>query len=45
MVCSFVRRSVVKVIIKIDISNSFNTTDRTLTFDVLSGRGSRDCKG
>jgi hypothetical protein len=30
------------VIIKIDISNPFNTTDRELTLDVLSGRVSRD---
>jgi hypothetical protein len=30
------------VIIKIDISNAFNTTDRALTLDVLSGRASRD---
>jgi hypothetical protein len=31
-----------EVIIKIDISNSFNTTCRVLTLDVLSGRVSRD---
>ena len=31
-----------KVIIKIDISIVFNTTCRTLTLDVLSGRSSRD---
>jgi hypothetical protein len=31
-----------EVIIKIDISNSFNTTCRALTLDVLSGRPSRD---
>jgi hypothetical protein len=31
-----------KVIIKIDISNVFNTTCRVLTLDVLSGRVSRD---
>ena len=30
------------VIIKIDISNVFNTTDRALTLDVLSGRSSRE---
>jgi hypothetical protein len=30
------------VIIKIDMSNVLNTTDRALTFDVLSGRTSRD---
>jgi hypothetical protein len=30
------------VIIKIDISNVCNTTDRELTLDVLSGRFSRD---
>jgi hypothetical protein len=30
------------VIIKIDISNAFNTTDRVFTLDVLSGRVSRD---
>jgi hypothetical protein len=30
------------VIIKIDISNAFNTTCRALTLDVLSGRASRD---
>ena len=30
------------VIIKIDISNSFNTTNRVLTLDVISGRASRD---
>jgi hypothetical protein len=30
------------VIIKIDISNSFNTTCRALMLDVLSGRASRD---
>jgi hypothetical protein len=30
------------VIIKIDISNGFNTTDRALTLDVLSGRSSRE---
>jgi hypothetical protein len=30
------------VIIKIDISNAFNTTDRALTLDVLSGSASRD---
>jgi hypothetical protein len=30
------------VMIKIDISNDFNTTDRALTLDVLSGRTSRD---
>jgi hypothetical protein len=29
------------VIIKIDISNAFNTTDRALTLDVLSGHASR----
>jgi hypothetical protein len=31
-----------EVIIKIDISNVFNTTCRTLTLDVLSGRASHD---
>jgi hypothetical protein len=31
-----------EVIIKIDISNAFNTTCRALTLDVLSGRASRD---
>ncbi len=30
------------MIIKIDISNAFNTTCRALTLDVLSGRVSRD---
>ncbi len=30
------------MIIKIDISNAFNTTCRALTLDVLSGRASRD---
>jgi hypothetical protein len=30
------------VSIKIDTSNAFNTTDRALTLDVLSGRASRD---
>jgi hypothetical protein len=30
------------VIIKIDESNAFNTTDRTLTLDMISGRASRD---
>ncbi len=30
------------MIIKIDISNTFNTTCRALTLDVLSGRASRD---
>jgi hypothetical protein len=30
------------VIIKIDVSNEFNTTDRTLTLDMISGRASRD---
>ena len=30
------------VIIKIDISNAFNTTNRALTLDVISGRASRD---
>jgi hypothetical protein len=30
------------VIIKIDVSNAFNTTDRTLTLDMISGRASRD---
>ena len=32
-----------EVIIKIDISNAFNTTCRALALDVLSGRASRDC--
>ena len=31
-----------EVIIKIDISNSFNTTCRAVTLDVLRGRASRD---
>jgi hypothetical protein len=31
-----------EVIIKIDMSNAFNTTCRALTLDVLSGRASRD---
>jgi hypothetical protein len=31
-----------EVIIKIDISNAFNTTCHALTLDVLSGRASRD---
>ena len=31
-----------EVIIKIDISNAFDTTCRALTLDVLSGRASRD---
>ena len=30
------------VIIKIDISNAFKTTNRALTLDVISGRASRD---
>jgi hypothetical protein len=30
------------VIIKIDVSNAFNTTDRALTLDMISGRASRD---
>ena len=30
------------MIIKIDISNAFNTTDRALTLDMISGRASRD---
>ncbi len=30
------------VIIKIDVSNAFNTTDRALTLDMISGRVSRD---
>ena len=30
------------MIIKIDISNAFNTTNRVLTLDVISGRFSRD---
>jgi hypothetical protein len=30
------------VIIKIDVSNPFNTTDRALTLDMISGRASRD---
>jgi DNA-directed RNA polymerase len=30
------------VIIKIDVSNVFNTTDRVLTRDMISGRVSRD---
>ncbi len=31
-----------EVIIKIDISDTFNTTCRALTLDVLSGHSSRD---
>ncbi len=27
---------------KIDVSNAFNTTDRAITLDVISGRASRD---
>ena len=30
------------MIIKIDVSNAFNTTDHTLTLDMISGRASRD---
>ncbi len=30
------------MIIKIDVSNAFNTTDRTLTLDMISGRASWD---
>jgi hypothetical protein len=30
------------VIIKIDVSNAFNTTDRALTLDMISGRSSWD---
>ena len=30
------------MIIKIDVSNAFNTTDRALTLDMISGRASRD---
>ena len=30
------------VIIKIDVSNAFNTTDRALTLDMINGRASRD---
>jgi hypothetical protein len=30
------------VIIKIDVSNAFNTTDRVFTLDMISGRASRD---
>ena len=30
------------VIIKIHVSNAFNTTDRTLTLDMISGRDSGD---
>ena len=30
------------VIIKIDVSNAFNTTDRAFTLDMISGRASRD---
>jgi hypothetical protein len=30
------------VIIKIDVSNAFNTTDRVLTLDMISGHSSRD---
>ncbi len=31
-----------EVIIKIDISNAFNSTCRSLTLDIISGRASRD---
>ena len=30
------------MIIKIDVSNAFNTSDRALTLDIISGRASRD---
>ncbi len=30
------------VIIKVDVSNAFNTTDRVFTLDMISGRVSRD---
>ena len=30
------------MIIKIDVSNTLNTTDRALTLDMISGRASRD---
>jgi hypothetical protein len=30
------------MIIKIDVSNAFNTTDRALTLDMISGHVSRD---
>jgi hypothetical protein len=30
------------VISKIDVSNAFNTTDRAITLDMISGRASRD---
>ena len=30
------------VIIKVDIANAFNTTNRALTLDVIGGRASRD---
>ncbi len=30
------------MIIKIDVSNASNTTDRALTLDMISGRASRD---
>jgi hypothetical protein len=30
------------VIIKIDVSNAFNTTDHVLTLDMINGRDSRD---
>ena len=30
------------VIIKIDVSNAFNITDRALTLDMINGRVSRD---
>jgi hypothetical protein len=30
------------VIIKIDVSNAFNTTDRAFTLDMISGHVSRD---
>jgi hypothetical protein len=31
-----------EVIIKIDVSNAFNSTDRPFTLDCISGRASRD---
>jgi hypothetical protein len=32
-----------EVIIKIHVSNAFNSTDRPFTLDCISGRASRDC--
>ncbi len=33
------------MIIEIDVSNAFNTTDRAFTIDMISGRASRDYAG